>query len=190
MKKIKLANSVNLCKDPEMSYCVTCDTCTPTLPIEPDQECCVCGNLKLVAAVIKEIPVKSISDVKDFLHYVIFDLNLNFHPDTPFRLYINECGEPIFTKDQCHRLNKMLYAAFHICQHAKADIYQLCIEVEEREEHVQALLACRKEIEAAMYCLASAGNTKISESTCTYDIAGNFAKLLNKLDSIQSLQKS
>ncbi len=171
----------------ELTYCPTCDTCTPSLPIDAAQECCICGNIKVnFNAQIKEIEIKDLSSVKEFLHYCMFDLGLNFHPDTPFKDYVTRDGIPCFNLVQCGKLNVMLFKCFKVCLRSSADIYELCVEVMEREEHIQALKTAQKVMSriAVIYGLIPVRFSYFDDQPINQAIVNS----INQLNNIQSLQ--
>lgn len=75
-------------------------------------------------------PLKTKQDVHRFFAYLLNDLELNFHPDTPFEDYINlESGQPSFTPEQQQQLNQRMDEAFKISNSEDGDeIYQIAIE--------------------------------------------------------------
>jgi len=75
-------------------------------------------------------PLKTKQDVHRFFAYLLNDLELNFHPDTPFEDYINlESGQPSFTPEQQKQLNQRMDEAFKIAKGDDGDeIYQIAVE--------------------------------------------------------------
>lgn len=75
-------------------------------------------------------PLKTKQDVHRFFAYLLNDLELNFHPDTPFEDYINlESGQPSFTPAQQKQLNQRMDEAFKIAKGDNGDeIYQIAVE--------------------------------------------------------------
>lgn len=60
--------------------------------------------------------ITSIEDVKAFFGYMINDLDVNLHADTPFCEYVNlETGEPTFTEGECRLYDRLMQESFDIC---------------------------------------------------------------------------
>lgn len=139
---------------------------------------------------IKAFDIKDIDTVKDFIHYLIFDLNLNFHPDTPFGDYVEmKSGIPTFTSKQYFELSKMLRKAFRVCGILRRDIYQLCMEVEQLEEHIRALKAAQDVLKRAVRAFNAIPNKRIGKDDSTYDIASSIDTVLKQLDCLQVLNQ-
>lgn len=76
---------------------------------------------------------KNLLEVKQFVHHVIFDLDVNFHPDTDFHTYIDKQGNRTFDEATAEQLNAALTTAFAVCDSHGADIYELTMPMlEER----------------------------------------------------------
>lgn len=74
--------------------------------------------------------IESIEDVKAFFAYMIDDLGVNLHADTPFCEYINtEMGEPTFTAEECRLYDRLMQEAFDVCGKSGDDglIYDISI---------------------------------------------------------------
>ena len=71
----------------------------------------------------------TLGDVQTFFNYLVYDLRLNFHIDTPFADYISsEDDEPYFTIEEAERLDKLMDKAFLICEFDGFDIYELGLD--------------------------------------------------------------
>lgn len=76
--------------------------------------------------------IDNVQDVKNFLHHVIFDLDLGmgFHPDNTFQDYVEfKTGKPTFTKRESGRLNCGLSSCFKYCEKNDLDIYGIGLEI-------------------------------------------------------------
>lgn len=71
----------------------------------------------------------TLSDVQQFLHHVIFDLDVNFHPDTDFRDYVTSLGSRSFPDEVAEPLNEALVKAFAVCEANRADIYEMTLSM-------------------------------------------------------------
>ena len=71
----------------------------------------------------------TLGDVQTFFNYLVYDLGLNFHVDTPFCDYINyKDDSPYFTIEEAERLDKLMDKAFLICEFDGYDIYELGLD--------------------------------------------------------------
>lgn len=71
----------------------------------------------------------TLGDVQTFFNYLVYDLGLNFHIDTPFADYISsEDDSPYFTIEEAERLDKLMDKAFLICEYDGFDIYELGLD--------------------------------------------------------------
>jgi hypothetical protein len=67
-------------------------------------------------------------DVQRFFEYIIYDLGINFHVDTPFSDYVyNYNDKPCFTNKEALRLQIMMEKSFEICDIENVDIYELAL---------------------------------------------------------------
>lgn len=69
----------------------------------------------------------NLAEVQQFVKYVVFDLDVNFHPDTDFNDYTNSSGLPCFDKQNADSLNSVLAQAFIICGANGTDIYEVSL---------------------------------------------------------------
>jgi len=71
----------------------------------------------------------TLSDVQTFFNYLVFDLRLNFHIDTPFCDYVSlNDDKPYFTTKEALRLQKLMDKAILICEFDGVDIYELGLD--------------------------------------------------------------
>jgi hypothetical protein len=71
----------------------------------------------------------TLGDVQIFFNYLVYDLRLNFHIDTPFSDYISSKDDsPYFTIEEAERLDKLMDKAFLICEYDGFDIYELALD--------------------------------------------------------------
>jgi hypothetical protein len=59
--------------------------------------------------------ISTLQDVKTFVHILMEEENLNFHPDTPFEDYIFLSSEkPVYSKEEAGTRNNLLNQAFKL----------------------------------------------------------------------------
>ncbi|MBF8964295.1 hypothetical protein I0P70_13655 [Pontibacter sp. FD36] len=78
---------------------------------------------------IRDITINSREDISAFFHYLITDLNLNFHPDNSFYDYVNPDGTTTFTEEQTDHFEAILEGCFVYCHVEGEDIYEIGLEV-------------------------------------------------------------
>lgn len=69
--------------------------------------------------------IKTTDDVKIFLHHLIAEYRLNFHPDTEFNDYVNKDGTHVFSHKEATKLDRAMDKCFRVCAQEKADIYEI-----------------------------------------------------------------
>jgi hypothetical protein len=65
--------------------------------------------------------------VKTWVRNLIYNHDLNFHPDTPIADYVSQNGEAVFANPQI--LQKQLERNLKICKSNKTDIYQFTLPI-------------------------------------------------------------
>lgn len=86
----------------------------------------------------KESHIKSVKDVEaffvsqalskrpktDYAHHIVYECNVNFHPDEMFEDYVScESGINTFTLDESSISNRLMDENFAICKKEEFDIY-------------------------------------------------------------------
>lgn len=71
----------------------------------------------------------NLTEVKQLVQHVIFDLDVNFHPDTDFCNYVNLSGLPCFDEQTTDNLNAALAQAFIVCKANETDIYEVSLPI-------------------------------------------------------------
>lgn len=80
-----------------------------------------------------ESHIMSVKDVKTFLHHIVSERKVNFHPDDMFENYVScEGGINTFTLGECAVYNRLMDESFAICVNEGVNIYE--IGLEERQE--------------------------------------------------------
>lgn len=75
---------------------------------------------------MKLTSINTIQDVKEFVHILIEDENLNFHPDMPFEDYIViQAKEPTYTTEESAVRNALLNQAFELGERLGVDTHEL-----------------------------------------------------------------
>lgn len=60
--------------------------------------------------------IKSVRGVRAFFSYMINDLGVNLHADTPFSEYVNtETGEQTFSSEESKLYDRLMQEAFEVC---------------------------------------------------------------------------
>ena len=73
--------------------------------------------------------IKSVEDVKTFLHHIVSERKVNFHPDDMFEDYVScEGGINTFTLGECAIYNQLMDESFAICENEGIDIYSIGLE--------------------------------------------------------------
>ena len=70
--------------------------------------------------------MKSITDVRNFAEYLLYNRKTTTHPDDRFEDYVNTTtGLPVFTPDECEYFNSLMEEAFVLCDSKGVDIYEI-----------------------------------------------------------------
>lgn len=70
--------------------------------------------------------ITTVEEVKNFFHHLVFDRQLDFHPDDMFEDYVS-CQPSIhgITLEECPLYNRLMDECFKVCDAQDADIYDL-----------------------------------------------------------------
>ena len=69
-----------------------------------------------MAKYTRDSHITTVEEVKDFFHHIIFDLDINFHPDEDFKEHVNyETGERSMNDEQAELYNRLMEEAFEVC---------------------------------------------------------------------------
>lgn len=80
-----------------------------------------------------------VEEVKDFFRHLVFDLDLNFHPDDDFKDYINyETKERSMDDEQAELYNRLMEECFEVCGDDDT-VYELGCEMLEKRLSSQPL---------------------------------------------------
>jgi hypothetical protein len=75
---------------------------------------------------MKLTSIKTLQDVKSFVHILMEEENLTFHPDTPFEDYIViQTNEPAYSKEEVELRSSLLNQAFDLGERLDADTHEL-----------------------------------------------------------------
>lgn len=73
--------------------------------------------------------INTTQDVQRFFEYIVYDLGINFHIDTPFSDYVyNYNDKPCFSKREALRLQVMMEKSFQVCESQNVDIYEIALD--------------------------------------------------------------
>lgn len=71
-----------------------------------------------------ESHILSVKDVEAFFHHIVFERNVNFHPDDMFEDYVScEGSINTFTIEECAIYNRLMDESFAVCEKEEVDIY-------------------------------------------------------------------
>ena len=60
--------------------------------------------------------ITTVEEVESFFRHIVFDLDINFHPDDDFKVYVNcSTGERSMDDEQTEVYNRLMEEAFEIC---------------------------------------------------------------------------
>ena len=84
----------------------------------------VCGQLlNVMAKYTQDSHITTVEEVKNFFYHIVYDLNINFHPDDDFKDYVNyEVGERTMDDEQAELYNRLMDEAFEVCGE---DVYEM-----------------------------------------------------------------
>lgn len=73
--------------------------------------------------------IQNMEDVITFFHHLVYELNLNFHPDDDFKDYVlYNSNLPMFSNHEIIVYNRLMNQCFEICQASDQDIYEIGCE--------------------------------------------------------------
>jgi len=74
--------------------------------------------------------INTVQDVEKYFQYIVYDLGINFHVDTPFSDYVyNYNDKPCFSKKEALRLQIMMEKSYQVCDSENVDIYEIALNV-------------------------------------------------------------
>ena len=60
--------------------------------------------------------ITTVEEVEAFFRHIVYDLDINFHPDDDFRDYVNTTtGERSMNDEQAQLYNRLMDEAFEVC---------------------------------------------------------------------------
>ena len=98
------------CKHPRFSFCSHHDMFNPFA-------LGVCEQLLIVMAKYsQESHITTVEEVKDFFNHIVYDLDINFHPDDDFKNYVSyETGSRTMDDKQAELYNRLMDESFEVC---------------------------------------------------------------------------
>ena len=77
----------------------------------------VCELLLIVMAKYsQESHITTLEEVKDFFNHIVYDLDINFHPDDDFKNYVSyETGIRTMDDEQAELYNRLMDESFEVC---------------------------------------------------------------------------
>ena len=77
----------------------------------------------VVAKYTQDSHITTAEEVTDFFRHIVYDLNINFHPDDDFKEYVSmETGERMIDNVQASLYNRLMDEAFEVCGDAVYEI--------------------------------------------------------------------
>ena len=74
------------------------------------------NNLIAMAKYTSDSHITTVEEVKAFFRHIVFDLDINFHPDDDFKDYVNSpTGERSMDDEQAELYNRLMEEAFEVC---------------------------------------------------------------------------
>ena len=74
------------------------------------------NNLIVMAKYTSDSHITTVEEVEAFFRHIIFDLDINFHPDDDFKDYVNTTtGERSMDDKQAELYNRLMDEAFEVC---------------------------------------------------------------------------
>ena len=74
------------------------------------------NNLIAMAKYTSDSHLTTIEEVKAFFRHIVYDLDINFHPDDDFKDYVNTTtGERSMDDEQAELYNRLMDEAFEVC---------------------------------------------------------------------------
>ena len=76
-----------------------------------------CGQRSIaMAKYTRDSHITTVEEVKDFFRHIVFDLDINFHPDDDFKDYFDSTtGERSMDDEQAELYNRLMDEAFEVC---------------------------------------------------------------------------
>ena len=79
---------------------------------------------------MKLTSINTLEDVKTFVHILIEEENLNFHPETPFEDYVLiSNGQPFYAKEEAATRNMLLNEILQLGERLKVDTLEIMCDV-------------------------------------------------------------
>lgn len=77
----------------------------------------VCEQLlNVMAKYTQDSHITTTEEVKSFFHHIVYDLDINFHPDDDFKDYVSyKTGESTMDDEQAELYNRLMDESFDVC---------------------------------------------------------------------------
>ncbi|MBR1447364.1 MAG: hypothetical protein IJ588_01285 [Prevotella sp.] len=60
--------------------------------------------------------ITTVEEVRNFFHHIVYDLDINFHPDDDFKDYAcYKAGQRTMNDEQAELYNRLMDEAFNVC---------------------------------------------------------------------------
>lgn len=67
--------------------------------------------------------ITTVAHVEEFFHHLLYDRELNFHPDDDFAEYVDRESKPSFNAEEVALYNRLMEESFDACDREGRDIY-------------------------------------------------------------------
>ncbi len=68
-----------------------------------------------MAAYAHDSHITTVEDVKAFFRHIVFDLDINFHPDDDFMEYVDRDGNRTMNDAKAELYNRLMDETFKVC---------------------------------------------------------------------------
>lgn len=76
--------------------------------------------------------INTVDDVRKFFHHLIYERNVNLHPDDMFEDYMSSDGVG-FPPEECFVYNSLMKKCFDVCEKEQVDIYGVGLDILENK---------------------------------------------------------
>ena len=81
-----------------------------------------------------ESHITTTEDVKEFFRHIVYDLDINFHPDDDFKDYVCvSTGDRTMDDDLAKLYNRLMGESFNVCGD---DVYDICCDLLKERLHL------------------------------------------------------
>ena len=83
--------------------------------------------LNVMVKYTHESRITTVEEAKDFFHHIVYDLDINFHPDDDFKDYVSiSTSERTLDDEQAELYNRLMEESFDVCGD---EVYDICCDL-------------------------------------------------------------